>query len=607
LKKCAAILILIFISILTLLSCVSAADSNSSQKNNFILNQSLSDSSNSTNYRENEILVRFTENSSNNSSIDEITGKIHEQAGSIVLKEFNEIKGLQLVKISEKMPLAEALGIYRQNKNVIYAEPNYIYKNQLIPNDAHYNFQWGLNRINATSAWNLTTGSSAVTIAIVDSGLDINHPDIKGNLWINTGEIAGNGIDDDGNGYIDDVYGWNFESNNNNITDEYGHGTHVAGIIAASGNNTIGVSGVMWNAKIMPLKFLDKDGNGHIADAVDAISYATKMGAFIINCSWGGSTYSRALKDIIELSSALVVCAAGNEVSGENTDISPNYPASYTSGNIISVAAIDKNDDICYFSNYGVNSVDVAAPGASIYSTLPGSGYGYMQGTSMATPYVSGLAGLVKSFRPDLNALQVKYTILNNVDTVTSLSGKILTGGVVNAFNSLKNIINDTSPPTVNADLKGGSYYYYPLKISLTTDKPGKIYYTLDGTSPTGSSTAYTDPIILNASKTLKFMAVDSSGTLSQIYTEIYLIYRSVTYSYPVQVPYQVWYKGGYSKPYTVRVRERHRIRFFSRGKWRVRWTTRWTHKTRYRRTYGWTYYWAYYQETRYGQKYELI
>ena len=621
-KKCAAILILILISILTLLSCVSAADSNSSQENNSILNQSpqtlrvwgpkisdfegLGDSFNSTNYRKNEILVRFTTGSSNNSSIDETTDKIHHQAGSIVLKEFNEIKGLQLVKISEKMSLTEALGIYRQDKNVIYAEPNYIFKNQLIPNDTHYNFQWGLNRINAPPAWNLTTGSSAVIIAVVDSGLDINHSDLKGNLWINTGEIAGNGIDDDENGYIDDVYGWNFESDNNNVTDEYGHGTHVAGIIAASGNNTQGVSGVMWNAKIMPLKFLDKNGEGHISDAVDAISYATKMGAFIINCSWGGSTYSKALKDIIDISSALVVCAAGNEVSGENTDISPHYPVSYTSLNIISVAAIDKNDNICYFSNYGVNSVDVAAPGASIYSTLPGSRYGYMQGTSMAAPYVSGLAGLIKSFRPDLDALQVKYTILNNVDAVISLSGKILTGGVINAFNSLTNIITDTSPPTVNTDLKGGSYYYYPLKISLTTDKPGKIYYTLDGTSPTTSSTGYTGPITLNTSKTLKFIAIDSSGTLSQIYTETYLIYRSVTYTYSVSVPVMRWVKrwfrssgrwrsGWVSVPANVRVRRWYKSWYKSRGKWKFRWRSRWVRVPRTTTEY------------KTGQRWELI
>ena len=390
-KKYAAILILILIPIFMFLSCVSAADSNSSEYNNFSFNQSLNvtDSSNSTNYQQNEILVRFN-TSVSNSNLSEISRKAHQQVGSTVLKEFSEVNGLQLVRIPENMSLSEALGIYRQNENVIYAEPNYICKNQLSPDDPYYqeNFQWGLNRINAASAWNLTTGSNNVIIAVVDSGIDINHPDIKGNLWINKNEIPDDGIDNDSNGYVDDVYGWNFDGDNNNVTDDNGHGTHVAGIIAASGNNTQGISGLMWNATIMPLKFLDKNGDGYISDAVKAISYATKMGAFIINCSWGGPSYSKALQDVIENSSALVVCAAGNEVSSEDIDTLPNYPASYASSNIITVAAVDKHDNLCTFSNYGINSVDVAAPGYSIYSTWPGSRYYYMQGTSMATPYV---------------------------------------------------------------------------------------------------------------------------------------------------------------------------------------------------------------------------
>jgi subtilisin family serine protease len=347
-----------------------------------------------------------------------------------------------------------------QNENVVYAEPNYICKNQSIPNDVYYDYQWGLNNINAPSAWDLITESKNIIIAVVDSGIDINHPDLKYNIWINPGEIPGNNIDDDGNGFIDDVYGWNFADNDNNVTDSNGHGTHIAGIIAASGNNTQGISGVIWNATILPLKFIDKNGDGYISDAVSAISYAAKIGAFIINCSWSGSTYSNALKDIIETSSALVVCAAGNDVSRANIDITPNYPASYDSSNIISVTAVDITDNLPYFSSYGVNSVDVAAPGSSIYSTLPGSSYGYMSGTSMAAAYVSGLAGLIKSLIPDLNSLQVKNVILNNVDIIDSLTGKILTGGRINAYRSLNNIMTDYNKkiePQMN------SYYNFPL------------------------------------------------------------------------------------------------------------------------------------------------
>lgn len=600
-KKSFIFLILAITTIFLILNCVSATDiSNSSEGTNLTYNQS-SNLNNSNTYQGNEILVRFN-TSVSNTNFKDISSKIHNQIGSTVLKDFSIVNGLQLVRIPEKMSLAEALGIYRQNSNVIYAEPNYICKNLAYPDDPSIGLQWGLNRTNIPSAWNITTGSSDVIIAVVDSGIDTNHPDLKGNLWINKGEIPDNKIDDDNNGYIDDIYGWNFDGDNNNVTDDNGHGTHVAGIIAASGNNTLGVSGVMWNATIMPLKFLDKNGDGYISDAVKAIDYATKMGAFIINCSWGGPGYSKALDDAIKASSALVICAAGNEVSSEDIDISPNYPASYTSSNIITVAAVDKNDNLCSFSNYGINSVDVAAPGASIYSTWPGARYFYMQGTSMATPYVSGLAGLIKSLHPELNALQVKYTILNNVDPVAPLIGKILTGGVINAFNSLNNIINDTTVPTVKANIKGGFYYYSPLTINLTSDKPSKIYYTLDGTNPTKLSSVYNDTITINTSKTLKFMAVDTAGTLSQVYSEKYLIYRLVDYSYQVTIPYRLSnkkYRIKYRAPYTAKKKIRYKV-----GK---KWKYSYIYVTKYKWKYKWDYRYRYRSETRFGQRWELI
>jgi subtilisin family serine protease len=325
------------------------------------------------------------------------------------------------------------------------------------------------------------------------------------------------------------------------------------------------------------------------------------MGAFIINCSWGGSSYSKALKDIIEAATALVICAAGNEISSEDIDIFPNYPASYAASNIITVAAVDKNDNLCYFSNYGINFVDVAAPGALIYSTFPGSKYGYMQGTSMATPYVSGLAGLIKSLHPELNVLQVKYTILNNVDPVSSLAGKILTGGVINAFNSLNNIINDTTAPTVNVDPNDGAYYNYPLQISLNADKPSKIYYTLNGANPTTASDLYVDSIIISTTKTLKFMAIDSSGTRSQVYKKNYLIYKLVNYSYQVTVQYRLSnkkYRIKYRAPYTVKKKIWYKV-----GK---KWRYKWTYITKYKWKYKWDYRYGYRSETRFGQKWEL-
>lgn len=593
LKTRPIILLFVFIAIFISLCTVSAAnDSYSScttQTDTTTLNPpvSVNESSNPTNYSENELFVRFNSSTPN---LYEISKNTHLKTCATVIKEYNEIKGLQLVRIPGNVSLHDAIAIYKQNPYVIYAEPNYVYKSGLIPNDPAYtaNYLWGLPKISAPTAWDITTGSNNVIIAVVDTGIDLLHLDLSSNLWVNTGEIPGNGIDDDNNGYIDDVYGWNFLADNNNVADDNSHGTHVAGIIAAVSNNAQGTTGVMWNAKIMPLKFLDSAGHGSIEDAVSAISYATQMGAHIINCSWGGTGYSQTLKNIIDASSALVVCAAGNDpyYGGDNVDIFPMYPACFTSSNIISVAATEQTDNLAFFSNYGLRSVDVAAPGLNIYSTIPGNSYGYKSGTSMATPYVSGLAGLIKSLRPDLNSLQIKYTIMGNVDYITSLSWKIFTGGRINAVKSLTNIITDTTPPIASADLKGGSYYYSPLIVSLTSSKIGRIYYTLDGRTPTIDSLVYTAPIALYTSQTIIFRAMDNSGIFSPVYTESYSIYRLTTYSYQILVP---WKKS--KKKYKVR----YLVKYKYKGKIRYKWR------------YKWIKYWYYRAETRYGQSYTLI
>ena len=593
-KKHIIPLILILISLFAFCSVASATSvSNVNKSTNISLTSNSSNVTiNSTpniskSYRKDEIFVRFKYSSKANYKA--ISKKINLQVGATVLKEYNEVKGLQLVKIAKNISLKDALAKYTKNSNVLYAEPNYAYAEDSIPDDTYYNYQWGLSQINASEAWNITPGSHNVIIAIIDSGIDLNHSDLKADIWANKGEIPGNGIDDDHNGYIDDVYGWNFIAGNNNVTDDDGHGTHIAGIIAAVGNNSKGVTGVMWSATIMPLKFLDSEGNGYVDNAVSAIRYATKMGASIISCSWGGSEYSEALKDIIDASSAIVVCAAGNDESSKDDDVSPIYPACFTSQNIISVAATDENDNLASFSDYGINSVDVAAPGTSICSTLPGSHYGYMQGTSMAVPYVSGLAGLIKSIRPDLTALQIKYTILNNVDYISSLAGKILTGGRINVFKALTNIITDSKAPIVSVNLNGGSYYT-PLNVSLTASEPATIYYTLNGTNPTRNSLIYTGPILIKTSQTIKFMAVDTSGTLSYVYSDAYKIYRTVKYSYQAKVSYKKWYKKWYKHWY------KHWYK--SHGRWHYYWTYTWKYK--------WTYKLHYKYETRYYKKYIL-
>jgi len=299
------------------------------------------------------------------------------------------INGYQLVKLPEGADIEEALELYLEDPDVEHAEPNYlVHANATIPDDTDFSRLWGLHNIgqnvNGTSgtndadmdapeAWDVGTGSSDVVVAVIDTGVDLNHPDLQPNIWINAGEIAANGIDDDGNGYIDDVNGWDFVVNDNDPLDANGHGTHVAGTVAAVGNNATGVAGVSWSAKIMALRFMDAWGIGSTDNAISAIEYAAAMGADIINNSWGSSTYnpSQSLKEAIEASGALVVCAAGN--SGWNTDTYiPHYPSNYDSSNIIAVAASDQNDNRAYFSNYGPFSVDVAAPGTNIYSTAPG-------------------------------------------------------------------------------------------------------------------------------------------------------------------------------------------------------------------------------------------
>ncbi len=285
-------------------------------------------------------------------------------------------------QIPSEISIEEAVDQFRDDPDVLYVEPNYVYRQSADANDTYINSQWGLNNngqnvggitgtydadINADKAWDLTTGSRNVVVAVIDSGVDYLHPDLASNIWNNSGEIEGNGIDDDGNGYVDDIHGWDFMDNDNAPMDGTGHGTHIAGIIAAAGNNTYGTAGINWNSSIMVIRFINSAGYGTTTSAIKAIEYARNNGADVINCSWGGQGYSNALFDAINNSDILFACAAGNQ--GHNLDNTPEYPACYNSANIISVAASDQNDRPAYFTNFSPNLVDVAAPGTMIYST----------------------------------------------------------------------------------------------------------------------------------------------------------------------------------------------------------------------------------------------
>ena len=327
---------------------------------------------------------------------------------------------------------------------VEFVEPNYIVRSSRLPNDPGFDRQWGLRNtgqqggrpgadIDAATAWDALVGGD-VTVAIVDTGIDYGHADLAPNMWINPGEVPGNGVDDDHNGYVDDIRGYDFANEDTDPYDDASHGTHVAGIIGARGNNGVGTAGVDWNVRLLPLKFLNSNGDGNTADAADAIDYAANAGARVVNASWGGPSFSFALYKAIKNAAArgvLVVAAAGNE--GQSSDSSPQYPAAYDLPNIVSVAATDPQDSLVDFSNYGVRTVDLAAPGEDIYSTVPRrngvSGYSYYSGTSMATPFVSGAAALYMARNPAAQAAQTRDAILQSVDPLPALAGRVATGG----------------------------------------------------------------------------------------------------------------------------------------------------------------------------------
>lgn len=355
--------------------------------------------------------------------------------------------GLYSVPSKSKGELLQMIKELKKDPAVVYAEPDYVLKAlDTTPNDTYYSNLYGMQKIQAQKAWDYVKGSNSVVIGVIDTGIDYNHVDLVNNIWTNPGEIANNNIDDDNNGYIDDIHGWNFVNNTKNSIDDNSHGSHCAGTIGAQGNNGIGVVGVNWNVKLVSLKFLDSSGRGSTSNAISAINYARTMNFPILNNSWGGGSYSQALYDAINLYQGLFVAAAGNNYGNDN-DVSPHYPSSYNCNNIIAVANTDSNDNLSSSSNYGYNSVDLSAPGTSIYSTVLNNSYGNKSGTSMATPHVAGAAGLIKAYNPNLTTAQIKNIILSNVDVVQSLSNKVNTGGRLNVFKCIQSL-NPTQPPT---------------------------------------------------------------------------------------------------------------------------------------------------------------
>lgn len=389
--------------------------------------------------------------------------------------------------------IEEVIAFYSIHPDVEFVEPNYVLGLDLNSDDTYVNQLWGLNNtgqtggladadIDAPEAWDILTEVFNIIIGVIDTGIDWRHPDLVDNIWQNMGEDIDNdgqviqwngtfwefdpddinGIDDDGNGFVDDFVGWDFANDDNDPFDDHAHGTHVAGTIGAEGNNAEGISGVAWKVQMAALKFLRASGIGYTDDAVLAVNYARENGFHITNNSWGGTGFSQALYQAIQASNdagQLFVAAAGNNGENVDSDGSPLYPAAYDVPNIISVAATNHEDNLANFSNYGATSVDLAAPGQSIYSCIPDNAYASFNGTSMATPHVAGAIALLWENCDQLSHLEIKTILMNTVDVIPAMAGKCISQGRLNIFNALQ---TDEGSATFSYNIAGLTADFLP-------------------------------------------------------------------------------------------------------------------------------------------------
>lgn len=372
---------------------------------------------------------------------------LHAALGSKVLSRVPTLR-LERIRLRSGWNEEKALARYQSSGLVEMAERHARRYINVTPNDSFFGLQWGHTASRSSGGWQFTTGNTNIVVAVIDTGVRYQHPDLASNIWVNSNEIPGNGLDDDANGYVDDIRGWDFADYDADPADgdPGNHGTHVAGIIGARGNNGTGVAGVAWNVKIMPLKVLP-DGGDSIAsiDVINAIVYAIENGARVVNCSFGGgggfSSSEHLAFTLLRNAGVLAVCSAGNGVDNDgnpvDTDLTPHYPSGYVLENIVSVAAGNQSDGLAGFSNFGAASVDLMAPGVSILSTVNNSGYGYKSGTSMSAPFVAGVAGLMLSRQPGWFYSELKAAILNTATRLPALSGKVLSGGKLNTHFAL--------------------------------------------------------------------------------------------------------------------------------------------------------------------------
>jgi len=405
-----------------------------------------------------EVLVKFKSGVSQE-AIERLTALRHDR----VEDRIENVEGLEAIDDLDNADAATVVSEYQQLPEVEYAEPNFEIEldaseaagplEPILPHDPQFTDQWALANsgqrggkqgadINATLAWATTTGSDKVVVAVLDSGVDYTHEDLIQNMWMRPASMAP--YHDNELGTIDDENGFNAIDTASDPMDENGHGTHCAGIIGAEGENNIGIAGVNWKVRIMPLKFMNAGGFGTTKDAIEAINYVIDrkkagVNVRIISASWGSTQRSRALEDAIRKAyenDILFVAAAGN--STVNNDRTPHFPSSYNVPNVVSVAALDRHDELAKFSNWGAKSVAIAAPGVDILSTWLGNAYEEKSGTSMATPVVSGVAALILSEHPRMSVDDLKKKLLASTDPIVALKGKTVTGGRINAAKALE-------------------------------------------------------------------------------------------------------------------------------------------------------------------------
>jgi subtilisin family serine protease len=493
-------------------------------------------------YVEGELLVKFK-----SGVITSMSARTHQTMGASVVRKFSVVSNLEHVRLPAGLPVKDAIVKYMADPNVEYAEPNYIRKSAFVPNDIFFGQQWALQNagtfaggtagadVKAPEAWDITRGTSDIVIAVLDTGIDLNHQDLAGNID-SRGRDFTTCAKFDPNVPPPALVCVTPKAQGDNPADDNGHGTHVAGIIGGVGNNSTGTAGLLWSVQLLALKTFNADGQGSVADEAAAIEYLLALknqGANIkvMNASFGGSEFSQAeLNELALLNSAgiLVMAAAGNE--GANNDLTPTYPANYSLPNIISVAATDQNDRLASFSNFGPTSVHVAAPGVYVLSTVPftgvnfsfqslctGSffaGYDFCTGTSMAAPHVSGLAGLLYSFydgvhNTQFNYLQVRSTILRYVDTsldspnlqTLDLNGRTQTRGRINAHRALSSLLAPTdltatadSPSQITLTWKDNATGEDGYRVARKGPTDADFVDITAGAPPPPNTTKFTDP-----------------------------------------------------------------------------------------------------------------